>query len=169
MTFGNTNSNAQGNCASCTTSNYYTVWNRNSNGDYNLRADLIVNRFSAVQKSENKSQEPTLNNSINERLLNIPQEEHLIEKNGTVSYLQASPNPAINSLYISYELSQQSNIAISIFDISGKEVYTHKEGVQMEGKHSLTLDVSTIPNGIYSYSFKAGENIFSQKICIMKQ
>ena len=59
------------------------------------------------------------------------------------------PNPAKEELYISYPLLVGQPLAVEIVSITGKVVY--RQDVDIPEGTNLSLDISTIPNGIYLY------------------
>ncbi len=67
------------------------------------------------------------------------------------------PNPTKDIIHISL-LSDETIDDIALFDMAGRQVYHSMSG--------NTLDVSTLPRGMYSIKIKIGENITYEKILI---
>ncbi|HCS20614.1 MAG TPA: hypothetical protein DIW47_08640 [Bacteroidetes bacterium] len=95
-------------------------------------------------------------------------EEILMESNNIVSSLENIPNPVSNLMKINFELAQDADVAITLFDITGKEVLSLKKGIQAKGKNSVEVDVSSLASGMYSYSFKAGDAVLTRKFNIVR-
>lgn len=165
--FGNSNNNSAGMCWNCNNSDYFTCWQVNgSGGSYEIRPDILVGGRLTSENTKNKK-----DNVVSE----IERTTHFASKNNAdenankiVSSLENTPNPTADFVNLNYELTNDADISVSIFDISGKEVLTMKQGIQKEGQHSLKLDVSSLASGMYSYSFKAGESILTRKFIIAK-
>jgi photosystem II stability/assembly factor-like uncharacterized protein len=78
---------------------------------------------------------------------------------------QNYPNPFNPVTKIGYELRQSGNISLKVYDISGKEVLTLKEGFERQGLHEITFNGKDLSSGIYIYKLEvnAGNSpVFSQ-------
>jgi len=75
------------------------------------------------------------------------------------------PNPFDSDFYILYNLADSQNINISIFDISGKEIW-RKENIQSKNGNNLFYinDISNFAQGIYFIKMEMGELTYSKKI-----
>jgi hypothetical protein len=72
--------------------------------------------------------------------------------------LQNYPNPFNPSTTIAYHLAERSNVKLSIYDLSGKEVSTLVDKEQESGSYSVVFDglsYRQLASGIYLYSLKA--------------
>lgn len=72
---------------------------------------------------------------------------------------QNYPNPFNPVTKIAYELRQNGDISLKVYDINGKEVLTLKEGFEKQGLHELTFNGQDLPSGVYIYKlevFSAG-------------
>lgn len=160
-TFGNIDASASArHCDNCTQNNYQTVWDVVSNGVYTIHADIITGRFSDSDlhvSEENVAY--ALGTNSNRAVENT---------NELVSSLTSVPNPVSSLLNISYELTQDANVAISVYDVTGKEVLNSKQGFLVKGRNSISLDVTSLPNGMYSYTFNAGELMLTRKFNIVR-
>ena len=171
MTFGNSSSNAQGNCSSCTTSTYLTVWDKIANGQYEVRADQTQGCGEACRQAySNKNPAGEMVFDYHAYMLDktlnpekIPQ-----DNNPLVSLLENFPNPALDVLNINYELTQDAEVAVFIYDITGKEVLNLSKGMLIKGKNSITIDVSSLSAGMYTYAIKASETVLTRKFNIVK-
>lgn len=82
---------------------------------------------------------------------------------------QNYPNPFNSQTVIKYEIPKKSNIKISIFDITGKEVYNLFNGTNTAGKYSLNFNSANLSSGIYFYVLYDDNNIVqSKKMIILK-
>ena len=62
--------------------------------------------------------------------------------------LHAYPNPANNTLYISYELNQKAELSYEIFNLSGLKVLKNKVTNSI-GEKTSEIDISKLSNGTY--------------------
>lgn len=77
-----------------------------------------------------------------------------------------SPNPTSQNLNINYSTISQSDLSITIHDISGKEVIVTNSIQNNVGPHQLTLETKTLDAGIYFVNISNG--ISSKKIKFIK-
>jgi hypothetical protein len=82
-----------------------------------------------------------------------------------VSSIYLFPNPTSQNVFLNYEAKHESQINISIFDVTGKEI--QKTQTQMlTGKNNLKLNTETLESGIYFIEIR-NENS-SKKIKFIK-
>ncbi len=79
--------------------------------------------------------------------------------------LKCYPNPSSGRISFSYYLNEPSNVNITIYDITGRELLNPVNEYQNEGFYKLQT-VLNISEGIYFYKFKAGKNEISRKLII---
>jgi hypothetical protein len=72
------------------------------------------------------------------------------------------PNPASHSVNISFELHKKGDVEISITGIGGNIVKRMTQFI-VEGKTSLSIDVSTLATGTYMLSVINGNEMIHQK------
>jgi hypothetical protein len=78
------------------------------------------------------------------------------------------PNPAQNELYFDLELAQASkNILINIFDMQGRIVKSQSLS-NTNALLGFKMDISTLNNGLYTYTINVDGNKYSNKITISK-
>lgn len=81
---------------------------------------------------------------------------------------QNMPNPASNNTVIKYELNENANVTLRVFDIAGKEVMHINEGAKSAGIYSIELNTASLQNGLYFYTFEAGNEKVTRKMTIAK-
>jgi hypothetical protein len=69
---------------------------------------------------------------------------------------QNFPNPFSRTTNITYELGSDSDVSITVMDLTGRVVMDVQQGHQASGKHTVQLDASSLDAGIYLYTLKAG-------------
>jgi len=61
-----------------------------------------------------------------------------------------APNPAAESTRLQYRLDQAADVALEVYDMTGKLVQQMNRGTQAPGYHSITLDVTAMNAGVYT-------------------
>ena len=81
---------------------------------------------------------------------------------------QNYPNPFNPVTTIKYGLPKTQNITLEIYNILGQKVLTLFDGLQNAGYHSVTLDASQLPSGVYVYSIWSEEGAESKLLTLIK-
>ena len=81
---------------------------------------------------------------------------------------QNYPNPFNPTTTINFSIPHNELVELKVFDILGKEVQTLINQKYSTGSHTVQFDASHLASGIYIYRLKAGENVASRKIVLMK-
>ncbi|RLD40564.1 MAG: hypothetical protein DRI89_11730 [Bacteroidetes bacterium] len=97
-------------------------------------------------------------------VLLVGNEENRIEQSDLV---HCYPNPFSNSTTIEYTLQQSATVQISIFNHLGKQVGLIQQN-QSVGKQQITWDASGLPTGVYYFRLKAGDQLASGKMVVMR-
>ncbi len=100
-----------------------------------------------------------LNRNNNESDLSNPAETEVLVSSDDEPELasehrlhQNYPNPFNPVTEISYELASEAEVELTVYDVTGREVVTLKEGtVQSAGTHTARFDGSDLASGIYLY------------------
>ena len=99
----------------------------------------------------------------------------LSTENGTQSELpttvvlkQNYPNPFNPSTVISYQLPETTDVELSVYDLTGREVSTLVDGQVQAGSHRVTFDGSKLSSGVYVYQLIAGSRKLSRKLTLIK-
>jgi hypothetical protein len=93
-----------------------------------------------------------------------------VEDNIQNKYLilfQSEPNPATNKVHIRYDLNESANCEMLIFN-NQNEIMNFKLGNLDSGTHSIDIDFSKFPSGIYFYSLKTNFGTSTKKLEIIK-
>ena len=90
---------------------------------------------------------------------------------------QNFPNPFNPETIISYQISEFSNVKLTVYDLLGKEISVLVNDIQPPGNYKAkfsTLNLTTsgqaagLPSGIYLYRLEAGNNIITRKMLLLK-
>ena len=80
----------------------------------------------------------------------------------------AHPNPFNASTAISYQLLAVSNVNLTVFDITGREVATLVDGIKPAGSHQVVFDAKDLTSGVYFARLEAGEFRQTRKMLLIK-
>jgi hypothetical protein len=86
---------------------------------------------------------------------------------------QNYPNPFNPSTVNSYQLSVNSNVKLSIFNVLGQKINTLVNGFQNGGEHSLVWDATDernnpVSSGIYFYCLEVGAMNLQKKMVLVR-
>ena len=98
-------------------------------------------------------------NSTNSLTFNTEKETRL---------LQNYPNPFKSNTTIAYSLPENSDVDISLYNVTGRKVQTLFEGHQIAGEHTLDVELNTIEAGVFFLKLEAGTYKSISK-CIITQ
>ncbi len=84
------------------------------------------------------------------------------------SLAQNYPNPFNATTRICYSIPAKSWVTLKLYDLLGREIKTLVQGSQSQGDHELTLDCSTLTNGIYFYKLQSGDFTETKKMMLIK-
>jgi hypothetical protein len=85
-----------------------------------------------------------------------------------VALSQNYPNPFNPTTQISYELPQQSDVQLVVFDMIGREVATLVNETVQAGIHNVNFDAANLSSGVYIYRLQAGSTVLSRKLTVIK-
>jgi|GEM_PF-925668 len=93
-----------------------------------------------------------------------------VETGNPTSYLlmQNYPNPFNPSTSISYQLSENSKVRLTIYDITGREIAILIDKQQDAGYYRIDFNASNLTSGIYFYELIAGDFRDVKKLVLMK-
>ena len=86
------------------------------------------------------------------------------EKPTRFEIISVAPNPFNAVTTIEYALPEESNVTITLSDITGRELYDMHLGSYEPGSHSIQVDLNKYPTGMYLVRLTAGNNIAVRKI-----
>jgi flagellar hook assembly protein FlgD len=82
--------------------------------------------------------------------------------------LQNVPNPVKDITTFVWELEDAAGVALHIYDLSGKMVFSQDFGQQTPGKHTFGFSTVSagLPNGFYTFSFVVNNQQVSGKMIV---
>lgn len=81
---------------------------------------------------------------------------------------QNYPNPFNNQTTIEFEINEDIDISIEIFDINGRKIDELVKGFYSIGKYSIKYNAENLNSGIYFYKMRAGEYTNTKKFILIK-
>lgn len=87
-----------------------------------------------------------------------------VEKMGYPAYFNLSRNYTNSIFSITYFLTEKSQAKLTVWNKLGQNVQTLVDDVKMAGEHSVDLDASNMPGGMYFFNLEVGNARYSKKI-----
>ena len=78
------------------------------------------------------------------------------------------PNPFNATTQINFEILQDGNVTLDIYNIGGQMVENLVDNYLNSGSHSVTFDGSNLPSGVYFYKLTIDENSITRKMVLLK-
>ena len=86
----------------------------------------------------------------------------------TFTLTQNYPNPFNAKTNITFNLETESDVKISVFDITGAKVTTLVDGRMIAGEHTVNWDAEKVASGVYYYSLKTNGEESTRKMTLLK-
>lgn len=81
---------------------------------------------------------------------------------------QNYPNPFNPVTVIQFQLADQSNVELSVYDLTGRQVATLVNKPMQAGNHQVSFNAQDLSSGVYIYTLTAGAQVMSRKLTIVK-
>ena len=81
---------------------------------------------------------------------------------------QNFPNPFSNETTVEYSLENASEVSYTVVDLAGNTILEVNEGNVSAGKHAITIDGSSLANGVYYFNMTAGGAQTTHKMIVNK-
>jgi len=81
---------------------------------------------------------------------------------------QNYPNPFNAETSLSYHVAEAGNIALKVYDLTGRMVETLVEGYQEAGEHIVIWDASEVSSGVYFYKLTCGDYSATKKMNLLR-
>ena len=83
--------------------------------------------------------------------------------NRVISGMKVYPNPASESVNVSFSSEENANAVISVMNLMGQTVYTENVNIH-EGCNMVTLSVNNFRSGVYMVNIKTNKGTSTQKL-----
>ena len=89
------------------------------------------------------------------------------------SISNAYPNPFNPTVSIDFSIPEKTGVNIQVFDLLGRNVFTHKQNFTNPGKYRFQWNArdnngNNVASGIYIVAIQHQKNIYKQKITFLK-
>ncbi len=81
---------------------------------------------------------------------------------------QNTPNPFRNSTTISYQLPENGQVSLKVYNVVGNEVATLVDSKQRSGIHTVDFNAKNLPGGVYYYTLRCNDQVKSNKMLLIK-
>ncbi|HTX17450.1 MAG TPA: T9SS type A sorting domain-containing protein [Bacteroidota bacterium] len=81
---------------------------------------------------------------------------------------QNYPNPFNPTTTINFALPKAGRTTVAIYDILGRQVRTLVDRELQEGNHTVIVDASAMPSGVYFYCIRSGSFVETKKMVLLK-
>jgi len=76
------------------------------------------------------------------------------------------PNPATESLNVSFELKESNNVVVEFIDITGRTLKTKNLGSRTANVYNEKIDVAQLPMGLYMLNVRTDNSVVSKKVFV---
>jgi len=97
-----------------------------------------------------------------------PVVEVTIEEQTDFAVKQNFPNPFNPSTQIEFNIPNNSNVEVKVFNVLGMEVATLLNEHRQAGVHKVEFDASNLSSGIYFYRVVSGKNSMIRKMVLLR-
>lgn len=81
---------------------------------------------------------------------------------------QNFPNPFNPSTTITFQIAEDADVTLKLFNVMGQEIKTVLNKRMTAGSHSIAIDATDLSAGVYLYQLKAGANTSTRKLTLVK-
>ncbi|NBC17678.1 MAG: T9SS type A sorting domain-containing protein [Bacteroidetes bacterium] len=81
---------------------------------------------------------------------------------------QNYPNPFNPRTTITFEVSEQAHVVLSVWDALGQKVKTLVDAPRAPGRHTVEFQADALPSGVYFYRVEAGSFQATKRMVLMK-
>jgi hypothetical protein len=87
---------------------------------------------------------------------------------GDFCLVQNYPNPFNDETVLPFDIKENGNVKLVVYNILGKPVSTIAEGPYQPGSYKVRFDGAGLPSGIYFYRLRAGGFTAVKKMVLME-
>ena len=91
-----------------------------------------------------------------------------INEVSNVASMNVYPNPMTNTATVDFNLTEASDVTITLVNALGQSVLTENLGNLGAGEQNYSLNAETLSNGLYFLNIKAGNGTITKKVSINK-
>lgn len=154
---------------------WLSAYNANKSGDISMTktesfdlktnfqaGDTLLIRFRLTANGDN-----TISWGWSIDNLYVQQTPTAVEPSG-ITALTIYPNPSSRKFFVSYSLSQGSDVTMSVWDVMGRKVISEDLGRRPAGKNEAEIDLDGTIDGVYLARVKTADGEKTVKLLIKK-
>lgn len=98
----------------------------------------------------------------------IIEDKNLIEDPVRLTLAQNKPNPFSQNTEIRFSIPYSEHVTLKVYNIIGQDVVTLVDNELEPGEYRVNFNVQKLPNGIYLYRLKAGNQVQIKRCTILR-
>jgi hypothetical protein len=88
--------------------------------------------------------------------------------NGSNGSFNVFPNPASDGINMRFDLNQEGNLTLEIYNFNGQMVAAQNYGEQEKGQLNLKYNISELNSGMYFLQLRTADGLKTSKLNIIK-
>ena len=104
----------------------------------------------------------------NDGIITVVEGRIINDDENTFLDFSASPNPFNNSTNLTFQIEQQAQVRIDIYDMLGRRVNTLLDENLRPGDHSVVWNADQLPSGVYFCRLAANDHSVTKRITMLK-
>lgn len=117
---------------------------------------------------EPAAQKSTVSERFTVQVKAASDDNSLSELPDKVDLHQNYPNPFNPATRITYQLPQQSDVLLEIYDMAGRRVQTLVNATVGAGVHHVSFEAENLSSGVYIYRLQTANQVLSKKLTLIK-
>jgi len=110
-----------------------------------------------------------IEDAINTALLECDMSTTTIEEDTDVIFnMSLSPNPAYGEVNVIYEVSQPSDVAVDVINMTGERVLSVADGFQQIGQSEIKFDSGLLNDGFYFLRIQSNAGLKIKKFTVVR-
>ncbi|MBS4059005.1 MAG: T9SS type A sorting domain-containing protein [Bacteroidetes bacterium] len=109
---------------------------------------------------------------IGSGVANVLSQSEINQDNKSEMFNMAYPNPAANFINFMFDLPKHSEVSINLYNTLGQKAIVIPSEMYSEGKQNISLNISTLPAGVYVYQISIRNsdfiNTYGKTISVIK-
>lgn len=85
-----------------------------------------------------------------------------------VTLNQNYPNPFNPTTQITYQLPEQSEVQLHVYDMLGRQIETLVNETLQAGTHSVNFNAENLSSGVYLYRLQTGNSVLTRRLTLVK-
>ena len=105
--------------------------------------------------------------NLGEIITSINERKEEIIPSATILY-QNYPNPFNSTTIIKYQIADEGNVKISLYNILGERLKILSHEYKSEGTYSIIFNSDNLNSGVYIYALETIDKVLTKKLTIIK-